>query len=132
MIAADTADTDAAVLAADVVTVLGAHRHRGVNEKQIQDSVQRVLAAAGLAFSREHVLSAQDRPDFLVDGGVVVEVKMKASRSMVLMQLGRYASHDQVTALVLASPRLTVVSGMPDSIHGKPVRVVQLPGVGLG
>lgn len=131
MMATAAAERNAAVLAADVVTALGTHRHRGGNEKQIQDSVERVLAAAGLVFSREHALSAQDRPDFLVDGGVVVEVKMRASRSMVLMQLGRYASHDQVAALVLASPRLTVVSGMPDSIHGKPVRVVQLPGVGL-
>lgn len=113
------------------IAALGSHRHRGVGEKQIQDSVERVLAHAGLEFVRECVLSPADRPDFLLTGGVVVEVKMKAPRSPVLMQLGRYATHEQVSALVLASPSYTVVAGLPDRIHGKPLTGVQLPGGGL-
>jgi hypothetical protein len=116
-------------LVGEVVSALGAYRHRGVNEAQIQHSVGCVLAQRGFVFERERVLSPHDRPDFLVAGGVVVEVKMKVSRSAVLMQLGRYAGHECVAAVVLASPRYTVVAGLPERIHGRPVVGVQLPGV---
>jgi hypothetical protein len=125
----DTEDAQAA--AAMLVTVLGSHRHLGVTEKHIQESVGRVLSHFGFAFRREYPLSDHDRPDFLVDGSVVIEVKMRASRSAVLMQLGRYAAHHEVTALILASPRYTAVAGLPDRIHGKPVEGLQLPGAGL-
>jgi hypothetical protein len=125
----DTEDAQAA--AAMLVTVLGSHRHLGVTEKHIQASVGRVLSHFGFAFRREYPLSVHDRPDFLVEGSVVIEVKMRASRSAVLMQLGRYAAHHEVTALILASPRYTAVAGLPDRIHGKPVEGLQLPGAGL-
>lgn len=116
----------------EVVDALAGYRHRGATERHIQDSVERVLAHRGWAYHREHALSAHDRPDFfLVDSGVVIEVKMKASRSFVLMQLGRYAVHDEVSALVLASPRCTVVAGLPAALYRKPLTGVQLPGVGL-
>lgn len=114
-----------------LVQTLNGYRHRGVNEKDIQASVERVLAHGGWKFQREHSLSAHDRPDFFVEGGIVVEVKMKASRSFVLMQLGRYAVHSDVRALVLASPRFTVVAGLPQMMYGKPLAGVHLPGVGL-
>lgn len=115
-----------------LVHTLNRYRHRGANEKDIQASVERVLAHCGWKFHREHSLSAHDRPDFLVEDGIVLEVKMKASRSFVLMQLGRYAVHSEVAALVLASPRYTVVAGLPKTLYGKPLAGVHLPGVGLG
>lgn len=114
-----------------LVSTLSGYRHRGANERHIQDSVERVLTHGGWKFRREHFLSAHDRPDFLVEGGIVIEVKMKASRSFVLMQLGRYAAHSEVSALVLASPRFTVVAGLPEMLYGKSLAGVHLPGVGL-
>lgn len=56
---------------------------------------------------------------------------MRASGSAVLSQLARYAAHDRVKALVVATPRLSSLSGMPAVILGKPVRMVALPGPGL-
>ncbi len=114
-----------------LLTALGGHRHRGADERQIQDSIAQLLKHLEIRFDREHPLSALDRPDFFVAASVVIEVKMKAPRTSVLMQLGRYATHEQVSALILASPRFTVVTGLPERIHHKPLYGVALPGVGL-
>lgn len=118
-------------LAEQVVDVLRAHVHRGQREVQIQDSIERVLSAAGLYVEREFRLSAEDRPDFFIGNRVVVEVKMRAGGSEVLWQLARYASHDRVQAIVVASPRFSTLAGIPAEIHRTPVRVVGLPGPGL-
>ena len=62
---------------------------------------------------------------------MVIEVKLKASGSAVLSQLARYASDRRVEAIVVATPRLSSLSGMPAEILGVPVRVVALSGPGL-
>lgn len=55
---------------------------------------------------REFVLSRRDRPDFLIDGRIVVEVKGPRHRSPdVIRQLERYASHERVEWIVLATAR---------------------------
>lgn len=90
-----------------------------------------VLREHGFGVEREFVLSKQDRPDFLIDGCVAIEVKMRASGSAVLSQLARYATHRRVKAIVVATPRLTSLAGMPAEILGVAVRVVATPGPGL-
>jgi len=125
-------DGSALGVAEDLVGVLQSHIVRGQRETQIQDGVERVLrVATDYEVVRECRLSAQDRPDFLVDGRVVIEVKMRASGSEVLWQLGRYAAHERVEAIVVASPRFSTLSRIPSMIHGVAVRVVGLSGAGL-
>lgn len=122
-----------AIAVADlVVSTLQSYIHRGDREVQIQDGIERVLArAGGFQVQREFRLSPKDRPDFLVDGQVVIEVKMRASGNAVLFQLGRYATHRRVRAIVVATPRLTSLGGIPGEIHGVPVRIAALQGGGL-
>jgi hypothetical protein len=82
---------------------------------------------------REWRLSVRDRVDFLVSTGtarVAVEIKIQGARNPVLRQLGRYAAHDQVDALVLASTRRVLLHAMPPVVHGKPVAVALVGGVG--
>ncbi|UQX13566.1 DUF5131 family protein [Candidatus Mycobacterium methanotrophicum] len=127
----DNQGTVAHTLADQVVQALAGHIYVGRCETRLQDRVAQVLGEAGLVFERESRLSERDRPDFLIAGTVVVEVKLKTPRSAVLRQLGRYAGHEQIEAIVLAStstragrnwcalphnsprPR-SVVSAMPD------------------
>lgn len=119
------------VIAERVVAVLGERIYRASREVELQNGVELVLREAGFSVEREFRLSAQERPDFLVQGCVAVELKMRASGSAVLSQLVRYANHRKVRALVVATPRLSSLSGMPAEILGKPVRVAALPGPGL-
>lgn len=74
--------------------------------------------------SREHRLGPGDRPDFLLDGRVVVEVKgSRHQASSVRRQLTRYAAYPEVESLILATSRAMT---MPAAIGGKPVLVLNL------
>lgn len=125
------APADAVAIADHVVAVLGRRIYRAARETALQDGIEQVLQEHAFRVQREFRLTSCDRPDFLIDGCVVVEVKMRASGSSVLAQLARYAAHERVKALVVATPRLSSLSGMPAEIFGVPVRVVALPGPGL-
>ena len=126
----DTA-ADAAAIADHIVAVLGRRIYRAAREIALQDGIEQVLQEHDFRVEREFRLTQRDRPDFLVDGCVALEVKMRASGSSVLAQLARYAAHERVGALVVATPRLSSLSGMPAEIFGVPVRMVALPGPGL-
>lgn len=95
-------------------------------EHRAQADVELALIATfgPAAVSREHRLGPGDRPDFLLAGGIALE--MKGPRHMqgpVLRQLERYAAHGEVTGLVLATAR---AMHMPRQVGGKPLRVVNL------
>ncbi len=77
----------------------------------------------GVPVTREHRLSAGDIVDFLIDG-VALEIKMHGAQpTAVLRQLARYAAHDAVRAVVLASNRAV---RLPPEINGKPIFNVSL------
>ncbi len=90
------------------------------HETKTQDGIEAALREAGIRFEREVRLGPGERIDFLVHGGIGVEVKLRAGRSLVLRQLHRYAAHDRINALILvtSTPRLT---NLPATFNGKPV-----------
>ena len=58
------------------------------------------------SLEREARLSAQDRPDFLIDGRLVVEMKLSKARGLdVWRQLNRYGKHACVEGMILAGSR---------------------------
>jgi hypothetical protein len=118
-------------IAERVVAALSDRVYRAARERALQDAIETVLRGAGFRVEREFRLNDRDRPDFLVDKCVAVEVKMRASGSTVLSQLARYAAHDRVRAIVVATPRLSSLAGMPEEILGVAVRPVALSGPGL-
>ncbi len=124
-------DAVAVAIAERIVAVLRERIYRASREVELQNGVEQVLRESGFAVERECRLSARERPDFLVEGCVVVELKMRASGSAVLSQLVRYANHRRVQAIVVATPRLSSLTGMPTEILGVPVCVAPLQGSGL-
>ena len=94
-------------------------------EKHLQAGVEAAFIEGEIAFEREKRLSPRDIPDFLVDGGIVVECKLrgKSRKIDVYHQLVRYAAHADVSAIVLAS---NSVMGLPTKIDGKPVYAASL------
>lgn len=109
-----------------VLEVLSAGRFDMSVEVRAQDEMERALLGVlgRSAISREHRLGPGDRPDFLIDGWIVVEVKGPRHRApAVLRQLGRYADYPEVEAIVLATARAMV---MPAFIADVPVTVINL------
>jgi len=90
------------------------------SEKHLQEGIERALKDSGIAFEREKRLSPQDIPDFLVEGGIAIECKMrnKARKIAIYQQLSRYAAYPEVSAIVLAA---NLSMGLPAEINGKPV-----------
>ncbi len=108
---------------------LQGYRYAWTSEVELQDAIWDVLAPNFNAV-RERALSRRDRPDFLVHvdglGSVAVEVKITGSRNAVMRQLGRYAEHDDIDAVILASGRRVLAAAMPTVIHTKPVLAIHL------
>lgn len=88
-----------------------------VDEKRLQAEIEDAFTAAGLGFQREVRLSAGDVIDFLVEGGIGAEVKIKGGKRDIYHQMQRYSYHDRITSLILIS---NVPMGLPPEIGGKP------------
>lgn len=103
---------------------LSAFTYQWNTEADLQAAIRHVLLARFDHVQWEVILSARDRPDFIVgvsDIVVAIEVKVAGARNAILRQLGRYAAHDIVDAVVLASGRRALLWQLPTAIHGKPV-----------
>ncbi len=106
------------ICAADVCRLIEHSRLNLSHEKDTQADLAAILDGAGILYRREVRLSPGDIPDFLVGDGVAIEVKIKgAQKRSVYRQLCRYAEHDQVKAIVLAT---NLSMGLPPEINGKP------------
>lgn len=98
------------------------------DERQLHDGLAVVLDHMRVVYRREAV-AGSDRYDFLCDGGVVIEAKIKGSMADALRQVERYCRSDLVTAVLIVAARswATSMHGVLH-LHGKPVRVIRLMG----
>lgn len=97
------------------------------DEYTLQREIQSLLDHDGISYQKECLLAPRNRVDFLVEGGLVIEVKcgrQKPNLTRVLAQLHRYAESKQVDALLLLVERNLV--GVPKQIEGKPCKVMGL------
>lgn len=93
------------------------------DEKRAQYDLEQLLRKAEVLFEREVRLSEIDIVDFLVED-VGIEVKLRGARKKeVYRQLCRYARHDRVGSLILAS---NLSMGLPAQIEGKDAYFVRL------
>lgn len=111
------------VLAGRVVSVLKRARLATGREDDTQADIARALAATGIHFQRERRLTLSDRPDFLVEGGLVIEVKLRAPKAAIYRQLERYARHDATRGILLVS---ATAMGLPPAIEGKPAYLLSV------
>lgn len=93
------------------------------NEKAVQAEISCLLDREGIRHRREVLLSEGSVVDFMIEGGIAVEVKLKASKRAVYRQCERYCEHEQVKALVLVSG---TAMGLPPEIKGKPCWMASL------
>ena len=104
------------------------------SEKAMQSGISVALASAGIPFEREHRLSTEDIPDFLIPCSraltqwIAVECKLKGRgggprKIDIYRQIERYTRHPEVAAIILAS---NLSMGLPAEIRGKPVYAASL------
>lgn len=88
------------------------------DEYEIQEKIEDLLDANGVSYKKEHRLAPRNRVDFLTDAGIAIEVKKgKPNRLVVQRQLERYASFDQVKAVILV---VETSLRVPKTVNGKP------------
>lgn len=101
--------------------------YRFGNELELHTGIAAALDAAGIPYQREVVASPRDRFDFLCEGGIVIEAKVRGSASPAMAQCSRYADLQTVTGVVLAVTRFWGRVIPRSALNGKPFRVVRLP-----
>jgi hypothetical protein len=109
-----------------VCELLRSHRFSCSRELELQQAIGMVLAEAKVPFVREKHLSRKDRPDFLVDSHIAIEVKIDGSLTDVMRQVSRYAQQPGIEAVIVVTTRAMQALRMPDEFCGKPVAVVHL------
>lgn len=87
------------------------------NEKDAQEKLSQLLDEMGIRHHREVQLSKGDVVDFMLEGGIAIEMKLKASKRAIHRQLERYCEHPSVKGLILVSG---TAMGLPSEIKGKP------------
>jgi hypothetical protein len=101
---------------------------RCTTEQDLQEDLAGLLAGEGYAAARERALGPADRPDFLLPGGIAVEVKVKGTAGQLERQVRRYLTHADINAVLVVTNRARH-RALPVVIDGKPVRVVWIASV---
>lgn len=108
---------------AELTTFLRRWRYSIGNEAALQLSLADALTTAGATFEREVRLGPADRIDFMVEGGIGIEAKVRYPKRQIYRQLERYAAREQVTSLILVS---CTALGLPRALNGKPIFIVSV------
>lgn len=104
-----------------ILSALSKVRITAAHESDAQEQIAAALRGAGIECEREVRLGTKDRVDILA-GAVAIEVKTKpVSGSTLWRQVQRYAAHDEVKAVVVASTLHRNVAGLPEELAGTPV-----------
>jgi hypothetical protein len=102
----------------DIERAMLSRRFNFSTEKDLQTGVAVALTDFGIPFEREVVLSPKDRIDFLLPGGLGLEVKLEGSISALTRQLHRYAQLEAITELAIVVTRTRLLN-LPLEIGGK-------------
>lgn len=108
-----------------VVAAIKAHKFTYSTEKQLQDGLAQVFGERNIPFEREKKIGEKEQIDFLIVGGIGLEVKTKGSPSEVARQLLAYAGCEGVKELILVTGRARL-GHLPEELLGKKITVVTL------
>lgn len=116
--------TEHGMKVSELAALLKSKHFQYSSERDLQDGIEVVVKAAGIAYERERELGPGDIIDFLV-GDIGLEVKIQGSPAEVARQLLRYASHSDIREIVLVTGKQRL-GALPERLMGKPVTVVSL------
>jgi hypothetical protein len=108
-----------------IVEAIRTHKFTYVTEKELQEGIAQVFQKRNIPFEREKRIGENEVIDFLVAGGIGLEVKTKGSPSDVARQLLAYAACESVKELVLVTGRARL-GKLPEELLGKKIHVITL------
>lgn len=108
-----------------LIEVLRSVRFRYSSEEDLQLGIDQVLRNRSVVFEREVRLDPHNRIDFLVEGGIGIEVKIDGSVEELGRQVLRYLLHERVQEVVVVTTRATH-RDLPPTLEGKRITVVYL------
>jgi hypothetical protein len=110
-----------------VENVLPDYHYQFSDEASLQAAIAAVLTEHNIRFQREVHLGADDRPDFVLDHGVAIEVKVDGSMASAIRQAHRYCARPEITCVVLAaSTRWAAMRPALQHGNGKPIVLIHL------
>lgn len=92
-------------------------------EKETQDQIYELIKNEFYNVEKEYKLGRGSVIDFIINGEIGIEVKVKGSKTDILRQCKRYCSYDEIKCLVLITARSM---GFPEEINGKPCYYISL------
>ena len=111
----------------DLIELLGGYRFTTSGERELQEALWRVFEERELGPQREVILDTHARIDFLLPGGLGVEVKIQGSTSDVRRQVERYMAFEAIRSVVVITTKSKHLQ-LPRELGGKPLFVVCLDG----
>lgn len=109
------------IVISGIVDLIAQYRFRFSSEVQLHEGISKVLDVAGISYRREVRIDEHNRLDFLIDGGLVIEVKIAGSGAELLRQVHRYAQEEIVTGIIVVTNKPW--HDLPPTLNGKPVAV---------
>lgn len=104
-----------------ILSTLSRARITAAHESDAQEQIAAALRAAGIECEREVRLGEKDRVDILA-GRIAIEVKTKpVSGSTLWRQVQRYAAHEEIETVIVASTLYRNVASCPRELAGTPV-----------
>ncbi len=114
--------SDATLEARRIVRFLETRRWPLSDEKRLQEAISGEMERSHMEHRREVRLNGADIIDFMV-GDIGIEVKIGGSKRAIFRQCERYAEHESVSAIVIATAK---AMGVPPEVNGKPILVALL------
>lgn len=94
-------------------------------EAEFEQQIAARLTKAGISFTTQVTVSPTERFDILIEGGIVLELKIKGSSGDMLRQVERYAQFEQAKVILVVTTRASHRSlANVDTIHGKKIGVL--------
>lgn len=112
----------------EISGILTRYQYLFADEVMLHEAMGEVLREHSVPFEREKVLDKQNRADFWLDDGLVIEVKVDGGLAEAVRQIDRYCHLDAVRGVLLASTKLWAAQPMavPPRMAGKAFGMVRL------
>lgn len=112
------------MLAESLTRELRSRRSALAQETKLHEAIADALRALKWQFTQEHRLNAKSRLDFMLNGGIAIEVKKGKAGLAEMQQIGRYLEHPAVTGCIVIALRCD--SRLPATFLNKPVVTIEL------
>ncbi len=110
-----------------ILQILKSHKFPLHNEAAAQASIEEVfkqeLPKHNIKYIRHQKLDEKNIPDFMIEGSIAIEIKIKGVARAIYRQLQRYAGFKEVEQIILVTAK---PMGLPKEINGKSIYVFNI------